>query len=459
MVKGKKPVASSSRQATTPVYAQGVESSDQAISSVMVPSKLQQQTLNVFKDACTDSLNDSFQPTLQEVKEHLFKRDFLTAFGKPEYLRVYAARWSPSRALAYLQIFQDISPFVGQPTQISGRTTDVDANQRLSNILPYEKFFMRLTIGDRNFSQDVRPTLDDAPTNQSGTGSMDIDTEQPPNYTSEGSAPRYSYPPSYPGTAVASEASPKTDQYAMRLACLGGGAGAELVAAAAWLRLQSEIQHEDGDDTPYQDVVEPNSLEIHCIDLAKWDEVVRELEHHIITPPVLSKYASAAAQAANNSILPPKAMKVEVLQQNLLDADLDTLRPVFQGTDIVTIMFTLNELYSTSVSKTQRLLFELTVAMQPGTLLLVVDSPGSYSTVTINNAEKKYPMQWLLDHTLLEACKNTRILPRGDHWEKLISDESRWFRLPADLKYPIDLENMRYQIHLYRRLEVKTESD
>lgn len=121
------------------------------------------------------------------------------------------------------------------------------------------------------------------------------------------------------------------------------------------------------------------------------------------------------------------------------------------------MMFTLNELYSTSVSKTQRLLFELTVATRPGTLLLVVDSPGSYSTVTINGAEKKYPMQWLLDHTLLEASRKTRVLPPGDHWTKVLTDESRWFRLPKGLDYPIELENMRYQIHLYRRNEVEDE--
>jgi 25S rRNA (uracil2843-N3)-methyltransferase len=37
-------------------------------------------------------------------------------------------------------------------------------------------------------------------------------------------------------------------------------------------------------------------------------------------------------------------------------------------------------------------------------------------------------------------------------WEKLVSDESRWFRLQESLKYPIPLENMRCQVHLFRRL-------
>jgi 25S rRNA (uracil2843-N3)-methyltransferase len=82
-----------------------------------------------------------------------------------------------------------------------------------------------------------------------------------------------------------------------------------------------------------------------------------------------------------------------------------------------------------------------------GTLLLVVDSPGSYSTVSLNGAEKKYPMQWLLDHTLLDEG------PKGDTaaWSKLTEDESKWFRLDTRLRYPIELEDMRFQLHLYRR--------
>jgi 25S rRNA (uracil2843-N3)-methyltransferase len=37
-------------------------------------------------------------------------------------------------------------------------------------------------------------------------------------------------------------------------------------------------------------------------------------------------------------------------------------------------------------------------------------------------------------------------------WEKIHEDESRWFRLASTLQYPIELENMRMQLHLYRRL-------
>lgn len=44
-------------------------------------------------------------PTLQAIKGALFEREYTRAFGSPEYLRAYVARWVPSRALAYRQMF------------------------------------------------------------------------------------------------------------------------------------------------------------------------------------------------------------------------------------------------------------------------------------------------------------------------------------------------------------------
>ncbi|KAK5077746.1 hypothetical protein LTR16_008695, partial [Cryomyces antarcticus] len=173
----------------------------------------------------------------------------------------------------------------------------------------------------------------------------------------------------------------------------------------------------------------------------------------ITNPPVLSKYASAAAKAANGPLLPSSHTTINFLQRDVLAIDVDEFKGSLQGADLVTIMFTLNELYTTSVPKTQRFLLLLTTLTQPGTLLLVVDSPGSYSTVTINGAEKRYPMHWLLDHTLLPSSTNVESRTDEPKWEKLVSDESRWFRLPEGLKYPIGLENMRYQIHLYKRCD------
>lgn len=400
---------------------------------ILIPLASQQRVLDVFRDACSTKVDD-LQATTQVVKQHLFNRDFFAAFSKEEYLWAYATRWSPSRALAYQTILQDIMLHLLPRNVPHQRSSECHALPRVTS--------------------KSSPARSDH--SQSANCELDGDSAAPPSYDQEQQVPPYEHPPAYP----ASFTRPDADEAVLQFTCIGGGAGAEVVAIAAWTGLHSQ-RVRDGQinegATAAPSALRAKSVKVNSIDIADWSAVVTSLCTASTTSRTLSKYASADAIVANSALLAPDEFAVDFEKHDVLNADLDKLRVVFQNTDVITIMFTLNELYSTSVSKTQRLLFELTVSSRPGTLLLVVDSPGSYSTVTINGSEKKYPMQWLLDHTLLTACANTRILPRGTHWEKVISDDSRWFRMPQGLKYAVDLENMRYQIHLYRRCEVKAE--
>src|SRR5205085_4180761 len=64
--------------------------------------------LTIFRNSFADQHASDIDPLLQKVKGHLYNRDFATAFGKNEYLEAYAARWSPSRALGYLDVFWDL---------------------------------------------------------------------------------------------------------------------------------------------------------------------------------------------------------------------------------------------------------------------------------------------------------------------------------------------------------------
>ncbi|KAI5206065.1 hypothetical protein E4T39_02670 [Aureobasidium subglaciale] len=350
-----------------------------------ISTTLQQSLLNVFRDACNKGSPAEIEDILQEVKGHLFNRDFATAFGKEDYLEAYAARWSPSRALGYAQIFSDLSP-------------------EISDLL------------------DRKPSASKETNDDESTLSEQLDNRLTLETTTDSSKP-------------------------LNILCLGGGAGAEVVGLAGWFRYLND-KTPSADDEPQPNI---SKLDIHGVDVASWDKVMQDLHQGVITPPFLSNYASAAAKAANKAVLSSEVFSTRFKQQDLLDTEAAGIKDLVADSDIVTIMFTLNELYSTSVAKTQRLLYALTAHMRPGSLLLVVDSPGSYSTVTLNGASQKYPMQWLLDHTLLSPKKGAE---KGapNQWKKLLSDESRWFRLPdEDLKYPIDLENMRYQIHLYQR--------
>jgi 25S rRNA (uracil2843-N3)-methyltransferase len=271
------------------------------------------------------------------------------------------------------------------------------------------------------------------------------------------------------------------------ICCFGGGAGAELVSIAAAVHLLrksrmgsaslEEKQSSEGEED--KDVAVPTNLDetgipkvsVLLVDLANWHAVTQALYGSITTAPKLSQYASVAVKAANIPFVSCEDLSQALEVTDVLALSSDHLAQlVGSNVKLVTIFFTLNELYTTSRARTQAFLLELTMFIRPGSFLLVVDSAGSYSTVELNGAEKKYPMHWLLDHTLLKVATATS-LRNGEEgvqseskekgaqeqeysrWEKLREEESAWFRIPEGLKYPLELENMRYQLHLYRRLE------
>ncbi len=246
-----------------------------------------------------------------------------------------------------------------------------------------------------------------------------------------------------------------------RVVCIGGGAGAELVALGACLQL---ISHPCANLTDPEDKAKgpPLCFAINFIDIADWSMVLKELHSCMTTAPPISEYSSSAAKVANTALINPEACTLSFMQEDVLEMKNEELATGFTDAVLVTLMFTLNELYSTSISSTTSLLLSLTMLLAPGAMLLVVDSPGSYSTVNVGETSssddggtrKRYPMQWLLDHTLLEsaAIGSSKNASAERQWEKLESKESEWFRLSNELRYPVTLEDMRYQLHLYRRL-------
>lgn len=239
---------------------------------------------------------------------------------------------------------------------------------------------------------------------------------------------------SWLGTRTANVQDQALDPGLAQILCLGGGAGAEVLALAAIGNIFSTLQ-----------------LSITAVDIADWSPVLSKLTATVTKPPVISQYASAAKRDANRALLDPERYHVEFRQHDVLEYSGEDLRLLVAESLLVTIMFTLNELFSASISKTTALLFNLTEIMKPKSWLLVVDSPGSYSEVTLGkeNEPKKYPMKWLLDHTLQDLAGSDENGIRK--WKKLEVDDSRWFRLNDKLKYHVDLESMRYQLHLYQR--------
>ena len=374
-----------------------------------MPHELQQLTLDVFKTVFTEKFGQALNPVIQEVKQHLFNRDFASAFGREDFRDAYAMRWSPSRALAYLHIFSSLQGF-------------------LSELYPPLEAAHHAR-SDRD--EDYRPI-------------------------SNGKAPLH---PNQPLSTPQGDVSKSR-----KIVCLGGGAGAELVALAGVLhsinRSGKKSESAKADATL--------SLEVVLLDIADWSSVIARLHTGLTSLPVAPGYSVNATTSTSASVVSRDTFQVECVQQDLLKMDVSELGSLLEGCCLVTLMFTLNELYSTSIRATTSLLLSMTCVMQKGSLLLVVDSPGSYSTVDIGRGvksgavdapkqpttQKKYPMLWLLDHTLLAAADvdNTKPASKERQWEKLDGSESKWFRLPQGLLYPIDIEDMRYQYHLYRRL-------
>lgn len=312
-----------------------------------LPIELQQAILNVFSQAFSPAEGSDIKGVIQEVKHHLFSRDFASAFGKQEYLDAYALRWSSSRALCYADIFT--------------------------------------SFGDL--------------CNWQNSSHAHTDSQLPSS---------------------------------TKILCIGGGAGGEIVGFAAALQ-QCELQ----------------TCEVIAIDIADWSTSLKKVEAALSTSPQLSQYASESARTINRPLIQEGRLGIHFHQRDILDVGEQELQDMLSGVSICTIMFTLNELFTTSISRTTAFLLTLTEAMQPGSTLLVVDSPGSYSEIKLGSQSttKQYPMKWLLDHTLLKVAGSEDQCK----WKKNIDHDSKWFRISPHVRYLIPLQNMRYQIHAYKR--------
>ncbi|KAK6216073.1 hypothetical protein LQW54_003848 [Pestalotiopsis sp. IQ-011] len=240
----------------------------------------------------------------------------------------------------------------------------------------------------------------------------------------------------------------------VRVLCLGGGA-AELMALAGLLR----YRREDAAGRPEAASSPPLApiIDIHQVDAADWSGIVSRLNTALITPPELSKYASAAARAQNASFLSPQAFATNFTKTDVLKLTVEDLQSMMRSdVTLVTLLFTLNDLYKTSIPRATSLLRNLSALAPRGCLLLAIDAHEATATAVgpRDGQEKAYPMSWLLDKALIPNQG-----PAGEAsapppvWEKLVDDTNRLCKFPEKgLNYPAGLENLKVQVHLFRRL-------
>ncbi|KAF2969603.1 hypothetical protein GQX73_g3980 [Xylaria multiplex] len=356
----------------------------------------QQTLLDVFSNTFRDVLGAAdFSAQLQAVKTALFNRDFEGAFARGEAaLDVYAARWSPTRALCYARVLRGLDSHL---KDLARNTSDHSSRSAVDR-----------DAGDRDENAEVQP-------------------EDPTTATEHGGAER------------GAESRP------LRILAIGGAA-AEIVAFADY------ISSHDNGTSP--------RVEVTLFDIGPWGSIVRRLHTALTSTPPISRYASASARSANKALVAAESLQSRFVQKDILSLDEAELSALISGQAmLITLLFTLNELYTASGIKRTTSFLRLLSALAPeNTLLLVIDSPGSYSEAAVGRDAKRYPMQWLLDHTLVPPAPNPRREMPGDagerepgcKWEKIESCDSVWFRVAEGLRYPIPLENMRYQMHLYR---------
>ncbi|KAG0741176.1 hypothetical protein G6F57_008182 [Rhizopus arrhizus] len=188
-----------------------------------------------------------------------------------------------------------------------------------------------------------------------------------------------------------------------QLYCIGSGSGSELVAiAAAMTRVPAERQKIK---LVMQDIGEYESV------LTSFEETIRE--RWSVTEDQLSCVYEKG---------------------DILDPDSTLIKERMSQADLITFMFVINELFVKKAAALN-LIQTLVKSMKSGAHLLVVESAGSFSHLKVGN--KTYMVYMLLD-----AIQDL---------ELVISEDSRWYRHPDNLKYPIDVQNMRYFIRLYKK--------
>lgn len=247
--------------------------------------------------------------------------------------------------------------------------------------------------------------------------------------------------------------------------CIGGGAGAEIAAAAAAIRAlrKEQIPATDKDIVTKEAEREESKADEEASASASSNGKAREQE----SPQSLLRMSvidiadwAPTLSALNTSIQRSFLRSTEFLLASFHQADILGVPPsmlpslIPRSTRLITMMFVTNELYTQSRGTTTKLLLSLAALVDPGCLLLILESAGSYSTVKIG--DRTFPMGFLLDRTLLGEDNGEEM--SGD-WEKLRGEESCWFRLQEGLRYPLVVENMRYFVRVFRKRQGNAKRD
>lgn len=336
--------------------------------------------------------SEKYTANLQEVKGALFDRDYDRAFGsrsKPDWLRAYVARWVPGRALGYRAMLGDVDEEDGGcAVKVVGKLFEpLEGEQRLplTKVLGEEEEDEK-EVAEGDEESGSEDELNDAVAT--------LDLSSPPSPSTGNEAPEF-----VPSRTI-------------NVLCYGSGPGSEIIALAA-------IARERGT---------PAKVHVQAVDSGNWG-------------PVLSEMASGINTHWN---VPVNRFQVDFVKQDILTSHQQETPIDIPRANLITLLYTTHELLTASRSATIAFLSNLTAKAKPGTLLMIVESAGSFSAMPVGQSEKTFPLEFLLD-LVLAGGKDGGPGSRGE-WEVVKKSESRWFRVPEGVGkgYPVKLENMRY---------------
>lgn len=136
-------------------------------------------------------------------------------------------------------------------------------------------------------------------------------------------------------------------------------------------------------------------------------------------------------------------LDVQFLNLNVLKMSTKELK--LPSLDLITLLFTTNELFMEDKAGSIRFFQKLNQECTSGCHLLIAESAGSYSHITVGT--KKFPIQFLIDTLLLGK--------RGEEangaWDLIDENDSIWYRGKDDIDYPLKVENMRFFYRLYKK--------
>ncbi|QLL31804.1 hypothetical protein HG536_0B06720 [Torulaspora globosa] len=213
-----------------------------------------------------------------------------------------------------------------------------------------------------------------------------------------------------------------------KILCVGGGAGGELVALASLFTPSREFSNKYSTSRPSSSP--KKSLNIHVVDISDWSVVVDKLQRTIQERWL---YAGEAQH-----------FRVQFSHNDILQMSEDRL--ALSELNLITLLFTTNELFAENKQQSIRLLQKFNQFCSPGCYLLITESAGSYSHITVGT--KKFPIQFLIDTILLGKKGQDSAGP----WQLVHQNDSIWYRCDPKIDYPMKLENSRIFYRLYKKI-------